>query len=83
MQAGTIKVGEDTFKLFAGVNVVGRESEDSARNHERIVAWTDEFRGVGPVSAVLVRGASISSKHAAISKLHCSLHVARVCQWLP
>jgi hypothetical protein len=66
MQAGWLSVDGSVRPLYRGVNIIGRESEISDRNRERILQWQADHGGGGPVSVLLLRYASISSKHAIV-----------------
>ena len=66
MQAGWLSVDGSVRPLYRGVNIIGRESEIQDRNHDRILQWQADHGGGGPVSVLLLRYASISSKHAII-----------------
>ena len=52
--------------LYKGINIVARASDDDDRNRERLVDWRAKHGGGVPVSVLLLRFASISSKHAII-----------------
>jgi hypothetical protein len=66
LQAGSLAVGGNSHPLYKGINIIGRESDDADRNRERLVDWRAKHGGGVPVSALLLRFASISSKHGII-----------------
>ena len=66
LQAGWLAVGGESHPLYKGMNVIGRHSDDENRNRERVVDWPVQYGGRGPVSVLLLRFDTISSKHAII-----------------
>lgn len=80
LQAGSLTVGDTSHPLYKGINIIGRESDDADRNRDRLVEWRVKHGGGVPVSALLLRFASISSKHAIICE---SETVRRDCCLLP
>ena len=59
-------MGNNSHPLYKGINIIGRESDDDDRNRERLLDWRAKHGGGMPVSAILLRFGSISSKHAII-----------------
>ena len=66
LQAGSLAVGGDSHPLYKGINIIGRRSHDENHQHDRVVDWRVDHGGGVPVSALLLRFAAISSKHAII-----------------
>ena len=66
LQAGTLAMGGKSHPLYKGINIIGRKSRDANPDRERVVYWRAEHGSGVPVSALLLRFAAISSKHAII-----------------